>query len=107
MLVPKRLGRSAPTQSNKFQSGKSLIELIGIDLDCTSEARSMLSPTGMAAMDFASKGLNARRGMVFPIDAKNYCNSIGKITDDLIDYVSDVHKTPAKVKLDNLLLSNQ
>jgi hypothetical protein len=61
----------------------------------------------MTAVDFACKGLNARRGMFFPIDAKNYRNGIGKITNNLIDHVSDVHKTPAKVKLDNLLLSNQ
>jgi hypothetical protein len=60
----------------------------------------------MTAVDFASKGLNARRGMFFPIDAKNYRNGIRKITNNLIDHVSDVHKTPAKVKLDNLLLSD-
>jgi hypothetical protein len=68
--------------------------------------QSLLSPTRTTAVDFASKGLNARRGMFFPIDAKNYGHGIGKITNNLIDYVSDVHKTPAKVKLDNLLLSN-
>jgi hypothetical protein len=68
--------------------------------------QSMLSPTRMTAMDFASKGLDTRRGMFFPINAKNYCNGIGKITNNLIDHVSDVHKTPAKVKLDSLLLSN-
>jgi hypothetical protein len=61
----------------------------------------------MTAVDFAGKGLNARRGMFFPINAKNYRNGIGKITNNLIDHVSDVHRTPAKVKLDNLLLSNQ
>jgi hypothetical protein len=60
----------------------------------------------MTAVDFASEGLDACRGMFFPIDAKNYRNGIGKITNNLIDHVSDVHKTPAKVKLDNLLLSN-
>jgi hypothetical protein len=66
----------------------------------------MLSPAGMTAIDFASKGLNACRGMVFLINAKNYCNSIRKITNNLIDYASNVHETPAKVKLDNSLLSN-
>jgi hypothetical protein len=53
--------------------------------------QSMLSPTRMAAVDFASKGLNTRRGMFFPIDAKNYRNGIGKITNNLIDHVSDIH----------------
>jgi hypothetical protein len=54
----------------------------------------MLRPT---AVDSTSKGLDARRGMFFSIDAKNYRNGIGKITNNLIDHISDVHKTPVKV----------
>jgi hypothetical protein len=51
----------------------------------------MLGTPRMAAMDFAGKGLNARRGMFSPINAKNYGNGIGKITNYMIHHVSEVH----------------
>jgi hypothetical protein len=50
----------------------------------------------MAAVDFAGKGLDARRWMFSPIDAKNYGNGIGKITNHMIHHVSEVHKAPTK-----------
>ena len=61
----------------------------------------MSSTTRVATVDFTSKGLDTCRGMFFPVNAKYYRNGIGKITNNLIDHVSDVHKTPAKVKLDS------
>ncbi len=67
----------------------------------------LLISTGVTAVDFVSEGLNAYWGMRFPINAKNDCYGIGKVANNLIHHVSDVHKTPAKAKLDNLLLSNQ
>jgi hypothetical protein len=59
----------------------------------------MLSTTRTAAVDFASKGLDTCWGMFFSINAKNYGDGIGKITNNLIDHVSDVHKTPTKVNV--------
>jgi hypothetical protein len=53
--------------------------------------QSMLSTPRMAAMDFAGKGLDTRRGVFSSIDAKNYGNGIGKITNDMIHHVSEVH----------------
>jgi hypothetical protein len=50
-------------------------------------------------MDFAGERLNTCRGMFLPIDAKNYGNGIGKITNNLIDHVSDIHKTPIKINV--------
>jgi hypothetical protein len=97
MLIPKRLGRSASPQSSKFQSCKLLVELI--DRPAIQIKQSMLSTTRTAAVDFASKGLDTCWGMFFPIDAKNYGNGIGKVTNNLIDHVSDVHKAPTKVNV--------